>query len=282
MSTTTQRSPIEVPEGWLVEDRGRFGPFVTREAYRLTDGTRREWSSRRHRKANETLRPGSAWWQPRTIGWWIALLFAIGSFLFALGVVPAYASAVGPAADAMTFFAGSIFFTSAGYLQFFQAINAPTDVAGGARARRRWIAWQPARIDWWACGVQSIGTVFFNVSTYAATRSALDAAQAHQHVWRPDMLGSIAFMVASSLAWFEVCHGWWAVRTRSVSWWIVAMNLVGSIAFLLSAFAAYINPETGEIANIPVANLGTFIGAVGFFVGALLLVPEMRDAPPPS
>ena len=67
-----------------------------------------------------------------------------------------------------------------------------------------------------------------------------------------------------------------------MSWWIVAMNLGGSIAFLLSAFAAYINPETGEIANIPVANLGTFIGAVGFFVGALLLVPEMRDAPPPS
>ena len=103
------------------------------------------------------------------------------------------------------------------------------DRCGGRRSRRRrrWIAWQPARIDWWACGVQSIGTLFFNVSTFAATRSALDAAQAHQHVWRPDMLGSIAFMVASSLAWFEVCHGWWAVRPRSVSWWIVAMNLGG-------------------------------------------------------
>ena len=29
-----------------------------------------------------------------------------------------------------------------------------------------------------------------------------------------------------------------------------------------------------------VANLGTFIGAVGFFVGALLLLPEMRDPGP--
>jgi len=282
VSTTTKRAPIEVPEGWLVEDGGRFGPFVTREAYRLADGTRREWSSRRHRKANETLRPGSVWWQPRAIGWWIALLFAVGSVLFALGVVPAYANAVGAPTDAMTFFAGSIFFTSAGYLQFLQAINAPTDAAGGTRGRRRWIAWQPARIDWWACGVQSIGTLFFNVSTYAATRSALDAAQEHRLIWRPDMLGSIAFMIASSLAWFEVCHGWWAIRASSVSWWIVAMNLGGSIAFLISAFAAYINPETGEIANIPVANLGTFIGAVGFFVGALLLIPEMRDAPATS
>jgi hypothetical protein len=30
------------------------------------------------------------------------------------------------------------------------------------------------------------------------------------------------------------------------------------------------------VANLPIANLGTFVGAVGFFVGALLLVPEMR------
>ncbi len=274
---TKARAPIDVPDGWTVEERQGLGPFVTREAYRLADGTRREWSSRGHRKHDAAIRPGSLWWQPHAIGWWIALLFAIGSFLFGLGVVPAYADAVGGPADAMTFFAGSIFFTSAGYLQFLQAINAPTDAAGDAGRRRRWIAWQPERIDWWACGVQSIGTLFFNISTFAATRSALDAAQAHRLIWRPDMLGSIAFMIASSLAWFEVCHRWWAVMPRSVSWWIVAMNLGGSIAFLISAFAAYINPETGEIANIPVANLGTFLGAVGFFVGALLLVPEMRE-----
>jgi len=276
VATTNARSPIEVPEDWLVEDRDGLGPFVSREVYRLADGTRREWSSRRHRKRNEALRSGSLWWQPHAIGWWVALLFAIGSFLFAIGVVPAYAGAVGGPADAMTFFAGSIFFTSAGYLQFLQAINAPTDAAGASRGPRRWIAWQPGRIDWWACGVQSIGTLFFNLSTFAATRSALDAAQEHRLIWGPDWLGSIAFMIASSLAWFEVCHRWWAVLRRSLSWWIVAMNLAGSIAFLISAFGAYISPETGEIANVPVANLGTFIGAVGFFVGAVLLVPEMR------
>jgi hypothetical protein len=279
---TAARAPFQVPEGWRAEKHSRFGPFITRETYKLEDGTRRRWNSRRHRKGHERLTEASVWWQPATLGWWIAVLFAVGSFLFGLGVVPSYATTVGPVADAWTFFVGSLFFTSAGYLQFLQAINAPRDARGAERMPFRLFAWQPNRIDFWACGIQSLGTLWFNWSTFAATRSALDAEQAHKMIWRPDMLGSIAFMVASSLAWFEVCHGWWAIRARSVSWWIVAMNLGGSIAFLLSAFAGYINPETGEIANIPVANLGTFIGAVGFFVGALLLIPEMRDAPAPS
>ena len=63
-----------------------------------------------------------------------------------------------------------------------------------------------------------------------------------------------------------------------MSWWIVSANLGGSIAFLISAFAAYIDPQNGQVWRLPLANLGTFVGAVGFFVGALLLIPEMRSA----
>lgn len=276
--TSVRPAPVRAPEGWSLEGHRGAGPFVTFAVYRLADGTERVWSSRRHRKGNERLSQRTIWWQPGAIGWWIALCFAIGSLCFAIGVVPAYADAVGAAVDAWTFFVGSVFFTTAGYLQFVQAINAPEDAAGERREGRRWFAWQPQRNDWWACGVQSIGTVFFNISTFAATRATLDAAQEHRLVWSPDMLGSIAFIVASWLAWVEVCHRWFAVEPHDVSWWIVACNLGGSIAFLLSAFAAYVNPSTGDIANVPVANLGTFIGAVGFFTGAVLLVPEMRRA----
>jgi hypothetical protein len=273
------RAPLRVPEGWLAEERSKVGPFVTREAYRLEDGSRREWSSRRHRKGHERLRGRTVLWQPRTLGWWIAVAFAIGSLLFALGVAPAYADGVGGPADAWTFFVGSIFFTTAGYLQFVQAINAPADPGGSARAPFRLFAWQPYRIDFWACGIQSLGTLWFNISTFAATRSALDAEQAHRLIWRPDLLGSFAFIVASWLAWAEVCHGWFGWRPRDVSWWIVALNLGGSIAFLISAFAAYIDPQDGAIWRLPLANLGTFVGAVGFFVGAVLLLPEMRATP---
>ena len=276
LRTNGRTAPVEVPAEWSLEELARVRPFVTRAAFRRADGALEQWTSRSHRKQHERLVGASVWWQPRAIGWWIALLFAIGSACFAIGVVPAYAAAVGTSGDAWTFFIGSVFFTSAGYLQFLQAINAPSDAPGASRARRRLIAWQPRRIDWWACGVQSIGTVFFNVSTFAATRVALDPTQAHRLVWAPDMLGSIAFIGASWLAWVEVCHRWFAWRSGDISWWIVAMNLAGSLAFLVSAFAAYTNPEDGEVANLPVANLGTFVGAVGFFVGALLLVPEMQ------
>ncbi len=53
-------------------------------------------------------------------------------------------------------------------------------------------------------------------------------------------------------------------RTRSTS----------SIFFGLSAIGAYVVPSTGELLNAALANSGTFLGAVGFFVGAALLLPE--------
>jgi hypothetical protein len=62
----------------------------------------------------------------------------------------------------------------------------------------------------------------------------------------------------------------------------VALNLGGSIAFQLSAIAAFIRPTTGEVVNLPIANLGTFVGAVGFFLGAALLIPEMQGRSEPS
>src|SRR3954471_4232779 len=60
---------------------------------------------------------------PRGRGWWIATLFIVGSSLFALGAVPPYANAVGLRATALTFFVGSLFFTSAGFLQYREAVD---------------------------------------------------------------------------------------------------------------------------------------------------------------
>jgi hypothetical protein len=212
----------------------------------------------------------------RSLGWWVAVGFMVGSFLFALGSFPPYANAVDGSVVASTYFAGSLFFTAAGYLQYVQVIDA---VDAGTDAHRvRLVAWQPGRIDWWAASIQSIGTVLFNISTYAALRTALSVQQQDRLIWAPDLFGSIAFLVASSLAWAEVCRRWWAYRPRDVGWWVVATNLGGSIAFQISALAAFVRPATGELLSLPVANLGTFVGAVGFFVGATLLLPEMRAA----
>jgi hypothetical protein len=122
--------------------------------------------------------------------------------------------------------------------------------------------------------VQLVGTVFFNVTTLAALDSSLDATQAHRLVWAPDMLGSICFLVASGLAWFEVSHGWWSWRTRDISWRIAALNLAGSIAFGVSAVASKVVETTGEPRTIMLVNLGTAVGGACFLVGAVLLLPE--------
>ncbi|HEX4220140.1 MAG TPA: hypothetical protein VHZ02_17310 [Acidimicrobiales bacterium] len=202
----------------------------------------------------------------------MAILFAIGSILFALGAVPGFASLAGARGDSITFFVGSLFFTVAAFLQYREMVDAaPRRTRTGWR---RYLSFSPGRIDWWATVVQLAGTVFFNVSTGNAIRLDLSIGSATHHVWRPDIFGSVCFLVASALAWFEVCHGVAAWQSASVSWWIVLVNLVGSVAFAASAVASYVVPETGQLFNVTLSNLGTFVGALLFLVGAVLLLPE--------
>jgi hypothetical protein len=256
--------------------RGRVGPLETFVDHLGEDGRVVRWGSRRHRKhLKGAPATGSTWWAPRARGWWIAVLFAVGSLLFALGAIPGYARAVGDSWDAVTFFAGSLFFTSAGFLSYREAVDA----APQARLpRRRFWVFEPGKIDWWATAVQLAGTLYFNVSCGAVMVTNLSAQAAHRHVWRPDAIGSVCFLVASALAWFEACHGWAAWRPRSWAWWITLINLAGSIAFGLSAVAGYIDPVTGQVRNAAGANAATLAGAVCFFAGALLLLPERTEA----
>ena len=238
------------------------------------DGVVVRWESRHHRK-HQAQTVGSTWWAPRARGWWIGVLFAVGSVLFALGALPGYVNAVGTRWDSVTFFIGSLFFTSAAFLTYREAVDAAPEAQNPRR--RRVFVYLPRRIDWWACGVQLVGTLYFNVSTGVAMATNLTAEAANRHVWRPDAFGSICFLVSSLLAWFEVCHAWAAWRPRLWSWWITLLNLLGSIAFGVSAVAGYINPVTGELRNAEQANLGTFVGAVCFLVAALLLLPERTE-----
>ncbi len=51
------------------------------------------------------------------------------------------------------------------------------------------------------------------------------------------------------------------------------MNLVGSVAFGVSAIASYVT-SSGQLLSLALTNLGTFVGAVCFLIGAVLLLPE--------
>ena len=200
----------------------------------------------------------------------------IGSACFALGAFPPTASALGAAAAAV-FFVGSIFFTSAAYLQFYEATNEGDDLDGQGRTSRLFGV-RSGSLGWWASGVQLIGTVAFNVSTFAALRD-LTTIQEEVLVWAPDVVGSVCFLVASALVIAETHDRIRGMLFRSLESRIAAINMLGSIAFAVSAIGAFIVPSTGELLSLPLVNIFTFIGALLFFVGAALLIPAMRPEP---
>src|SRR5262249_58142217 len=90
----------------------------------------------------------------------MALCFAAGSTCFLLGPFPGYAQLVGDSADAVTFFVGSILFTTGGALPSWLAWPERRSAGGG-------------RAAWWSAVVQSAGTLFFNVTTFQALHTAV-------------------------------------------------------------------------------------------------------------
>ena len=220
------------------------------------------------------LRQEAIWWAPHRASWRIAVLFVIGSLCFLLAPIPAFASAVGLATDGMVFFVGSLFFTSAATLQWLETINADRGPAENGREVTRWLAWEPRRTDWWSSGVQLLGTLFFNATTFRALSTAVDESSYDQVVWRPDAFGSVCFLIAGYLAYAEVTHGLLHRPPRTIEGGIVSVNLAGCVAFGVSAVAGYVPPSTSAPINVDLANVATAIGALGFLVGALLLLPE--------
>ena len=246
------------------------------------DDTSVEWSAWHHRKGHglvDRAAPIStdrySWWAPRSRGWWIAILFMMGSSSFAVGSFPLTASLLGSAAGPV-FFIGSIFFTTAAYLQYYEATNEGDSVKGDDRTRGL-LGLRPESLGWWASVVQLVGTLFFNLSTFSAMGD-LSTLQEEALVWAPDALGSIAFLIASGLALVEVCGRLWCWKRESREWRIAGINMIGSIAFGISAVGALVLLPTGDLNNATVANSFTFIGAVMFFIGAALLIPAASSA----
>src|ERR1700709_1924726 len=112
--------------------------------------------------------------------------FALGSLLFMLGAVPMYQEAVGSVAANTTFFIGSLFFTTAGFIQLSMSGKRPPWSSPN----------RPNTFDWWAAAVQFVGTLLFNVSTVSALIVSANAESRLGGGWRPDAYGSIAFLVS--------------------------------------------------------------------------------------
>ena len=291
MTETTTYDHLQTPAEWKHLESHHVGPFLTSMTHEQADGSTHIWSSRRHRKnfGPEILtaegkpdvsakRPTLFLWAPGKLNWWIAVLFMIGSFGFILGSVLFLAGYSNGTVIGVIFFLGSVFFTSAGYSQYNQSINAANVVGIDAPAttRRKWFALQPGRIDFWVTFSQFLGTIMFNFNTF---NSLLGLGWLGQDlkVWVPDMVGSTLFQISGTLAVFELCHRWWCWQRRSISWWITMINFTGCVAFLISAFMAFVRPNPILEHLATWATLFTLIGAVCFFVGAYLMWPEMSS-----
>jgi hypothetical protein len=264
-------------------------PFVSRRVQQYADGALHIWQSRLQRKGLGVLEALDVdplrvlfrlgLWMPGELNWWIGSVFAIGSALFALGSVLALAPAFLPGLPANpVFFAGSVPFTIAAYLQLFQAANTP-DPSGPSQPRRTvLLGWRPAEIGWLSCALQFAGTLFFNINTFVGMRSGLAWWRQDVAIWLPDFAGSVLFLVSGQLAFAETCHAYWAWRPRSLSWWVTFTNLLGCIAFMISAFFAYVPRVPFPFDTGVVSVVFTLLGALGFLAGSLLMLPEASAA----
>jgi hypothetical protein len=211
----------------------------------------------------------------------IAWLFMVGSACFVLGSIPAYLDAVGGLADGITYFVGSIFFTSASYAQLLQTqtpeMTQVDETSQYTRAPLRFWSRLPHDRNWLAAITQFPGTLFFNISTLFALIQNASTQQKDHHVWRPDLFGSTLFLVASAFAILAVGR-FLSFQPRSMPWRIAWLNMTGSILFMASAIGSYLLPSTGDLVSVRVTVVGTALGAACFLVGAALMFPAWRSA----
>lgn len=199
-----------------------------------------------------------------------AIGFAVGSLFFFIGPWPWYADAVGAVTANLTFFIGSIFFTTAAILQLLLEGRRPpwkSTTTGDA-------------FDWWSAAVQVVGTILFNVSTFRAWRAAIATPDAVGVGWSADLWGSVAFLISAGLALGALRrqHELWDffARTPGAVW----TGFAGCVAFGVSAVGAYILPESNEALNLAWANTGTIIGAACFFAAAVATRPGVTERAP--
>ena len=220
--------------------------------------------------------------KPQSLTWWISILFMIGSVCFVAGSVVSlyFAHSFTSLAINMTFFVGSLFFTAAAYGQYLEVINADiTNEAYLSAGKTEWIwwAWRSKNLGFMASATQLAGAFLFNLNTFNCFYEGLSYIAMDIVIWLPNLIGSILFLIAAFFAWLEIFHDKQVKAFYSATWWIVWINLLGSILFQRSAFRSFIHVDSGELVNEVIALNATMYGAICFFIGAYLLIVEMNE-----
>ncbi len=196
-----------------------------------------------------------------------ATAFVVGGSLFAIGAGLAQSGA-SPSLYLSIYLIGGFFFSSGGYASLVQVVNEPGE---GVVAPQRWRWWsrEPRRLAWLSALVLFAGTIVFAINLVDSFIQNLDAASEDRLVWSPDVVGCSLFLVSGHLAMVSI-GGWRFWQRRDLGWWIVAVNQLGSVFFMVSAIASFVRPSTGDELAVSLANWGTLTGAACFAIAGLM------------
>jgi hypothetical protein len=198
--------------------------------------------------------------------------FMFGSLCFVAGPLGVYGNRVGARVDALTFFVGSILFTLGGASQCLLAAperpDRPTGLAG-----------------WRTAWIQSAGTLLFNVMTFAAITIVATSARYNTHVWGPNALGSVCFLVSGMIFYLSSPRRGVLPRTDHEGWWEASVNLLGCVLFGISAVTSYASGHDGALISTGLSNWTTTLGAACFLacavtacgLGVTLKAPRLRQ-----
>jgi hypothetical protein len=207
--------------------------------------------------------------------------FVAGGSLFALGAFLAQQGAALVAVNT-TYLVGGFFFSLGGYVSILLVVNTAQrrpDARPSTGERMRWWGNLPAQRDWRSAVVLFVGTLLFAVSLVAAFASGLTPRQSDGWIWLPDMFGCVCFLLSGHLAMLDVGDGRVTLRPHVLTWWVVAVNQLGSVLFFLAGLAAFVRPATSSEVDAGIVNWGTFAGAVCFAIGGVI---QAFDRPTPT
>lgn len=178
---------------------------------------------------------------------------------------------------------GGVFFSTGGYASVLLAINAPHRRRDGTWARVPWTWWarEPTNFDYLAAVVLFAGTLVFAINLVDSLLGQMTPTQNDRLVWNPDIIGCLLFLISGRLAMTDICGSWWPwgrgqrLRGENLGWWIVLVNQVGSVLFMVSAVASFVRAD-GDMIAVGIANWGTLTGALCFAVAGAM---QFREPP---
>ena len=178
-----------------------------------------------------------------------ATAFVLGGSLFAIGAALAQAGASADRSTARSTWPAASSSAPAATPRVLQADQRP---ARGRRGRRllpsawHWWASEPDRLEWLSAVVLFVGTLVFAINIVDSFIDGLGAGAEDRLVWSPDMIGCALFLISGHLAMRRDRARLACWRPRDLGWWIVAVNQLGSVLFMVAAIASFVRPSSGD------------------------------------